>query len=88
MKLSDPCFKAVTLQKMESEKPALSIEIMESEKPASSVQEMECEIPAPLKPHASTPCQNADDPSVMTGAFICLLLAFLIGLILHFGSKI
>eukprot|EP00105_Crassostrea_gigas_P023817 XP_011443834.1 PREDICTED: uncharacterized protein LOC105339805 [Crassostrea gigas] len=88
MKLSDPCFKAVTLQKMESEKPALSIEIMESEKPAPSVQEMECEIPAPLKPHASTPCQNADDPSVMTGAFICLLLAFLIGLILHFGSKI
>nr|XP_034330446.1 uncharacterized protein LOC105339805 isoform X3 [Crassostrea gigas] len=88
MKLSDPCFKAVTLQKMESEKPALSIEIMESEKPAPSVQEMECEIPAPLKPHASTPCQNADDSSVMTGAFICLLLAFLIGLILHFGSKI
>lgn len=74
--MSDPCFKAVTLQKMESEKPA------------PSVQKMECEIPAPVIPLASTPFQNADGPSVMTGAFICLFLAFLIALILHSASKI
>lgn len=75
-KMSDPCFKAVTLQKMESEKPA------------PSVQKMECEIPAPVIPLASTPFQNADGPSVMTGAFICLFLAFLIALILRSASKI
>lgn len=41
-KLSDPCFKAVTLQKIETEKPA------------PSVQKMECEIPAPLIPYVMT----------------------------------
>lgn len=63
-KLCDPCFKAVTLQKMECEKPAPSIL------------------------HASTTFPKADGPFVMTGAFICLFLAFLIGLILRFVSKI